>query len=227
MAGLETLGIRGGDKIDVIEMMECLVKEWTLNMEQKKVFNTVACHTMEEKEPQLLMYLGGPGGTGKSRVVNALQEFFSQIGESRHFRLAVSTGMAARNIGGATLHSLLQMSESGKCSSVKAKRELQDMWDGVDYLFIDKVSMIGCEMLHNISSILTEVKGKTCAFGGVNMILAGDFAQLPPIGDVQLYKNINTCGTTSGASKRAQAKVLGKLLWLSVEMVVILQEVVH
>lgn len=217
----------GGDKLDTAKTMEWLVKQWTLNTEQKRAFDIVASHTMKEKAAQLLMYLGGLGSTGKLRVLNVLRDFFSGIGESGRFRLAAYTGMAARNIRGATLHSLLQMSKSGRRSSVKAKRELRDMWDGVDYLFIDEVSMIGCEMLHNISSILTEAKGKTCAFGGVNMILARDFTQLPPIGDVRLYKNINTCGTTSGASKRAQAKVLGKLLWLSIETVVILQEVVR
>ena len=51
---------------------------------------------------------------------------------------------------------------------------------GVDYLFIDEVSMIGCEMLHNISRALTEAKGSMMAFGGVNVIFAGDFAQLTP-----------------------------------------------
>lgn len=101
------------------------------------------------------------------------------------------------------------------------------MWDRVDYLFIDEVSMIGCEMLHNISSLLMEATGKTCVFGGVNVVLAGDFAQLPPISDVRLYKNMNISGVASGASKQAQAKVLGKLLWLSIETIIILREVVR
>ena len=75
----------------------------------------------------------------------------------------------ARNIGGATLHSLLQMNESG--------RELSAMWEGVDYLFADEFSMLGCEMLHKISRALTEAKGSTGAFGGLNVIFAGDFHQ--------------------------------------------------
>ena len=170
------------------------------------------------------MYLGGPGGTGKSRVVNALRDFFSLRNQDRRFRLAAYTGVAARNIGGATLHALLQMNESGRQLSAKGKRDLAAMWDGVEYLFIDEVSMIGCEFLHNISRALTEAKGGTTAFGGVNVIFAGDFAQLPPIGDVRLYKSIDTSNISSATTNRAQAKVLGKLLWLSVETVVILHE---
>ena len=68
-------------------------------------------------------------------------------------------GVAAQNIGGAMLHALLQLSESGRGLSAKMKRDLGAMWEGVDYLFIDEVLMIRCEMLHNISCALTEARG--------------------------------------------------------------------
>ena len=198
--------------------------KWTLNKEQKRAFDLVALHSLEENPGQLLLYLGGPGGTGKSRVVSALRDFFECRNQTRRFRLAAYTGVAARNIGGATLHSLLQMNESGRDISLKTKRDLAAMWEGVDYLFIDEVSMLGCEMLHNVSHALNEATGNTAAFGKMNVILAGDFAQLPPIGDTRLYKDINTSRLAASATNRAQAKVLGRLLWLSFEKVVILQE---
>jgi len=211
-------------KGDTLSIIAEVVQKWTLNVEQRRAFEIVANHTTLEKPNQLLMYLGGPGGTGKSRVVNALRDFFGLRSQARRFRLAAYTGVAARNIGGATLHALLQMNESGRQLSAKGKRELAAMWDGVEYLFVDEVSMIGCEFLHNISRALTEAKGKTTAFGGVNVIFAGDFAQLPPIGDIRLYKNMDTSNLSSASTNRAQAKVLGKLLWLSVETVVILHK---
>jgi hypothetical protein len=204
-------------------VMKDVVETWTLNTEQRRAFEIVARHTMRDKPEQLLMYLGGPGGTGKSRVINALRDFFSSRNETRRFRLAAYTGVAAWNIGGATLHALLQMNESGREMSAKAK-DLTAMWDGVDYLLIDEVSMIGCEMLQKVSRALTEAKGNTTAFGGVNMIFAGDFAQLPPIGDTRLYKDVNTTSVASATTNRAQGKTLGRLLWLSVETVVMLHE---
>ena len=220
----ETANVGPAGATDGYALMDDMGKKWTLNTEQMRAFRIVARHSMMDKPDQLLMHLGGPGGTGKSRVVNALREFFTSRRESRRFRLAAYTGVAARNIGGATLHALLQLSESGRGLSAKTKRDLAAMWEGVDYLFIDEVSMIGCEMLHNISRALTEVKGSTTAFGGVNVIFAGDFAQLAPIGDTRLYKDVNTGSLAAGASNRAQGKVLGRLLWLSVETVVILHE---
>ena len=205
-------------------LIDDVVKRWTLNSEQERAFRIVAEHTMQNKPQQLLMYLGGPGGTGKSRVVNALREFFKLRNECRRFRLAAYTGVAARNIGGATLHALLQMYQSGREPSAKTKKDLAAMWEGIDYLFVDELSMIGCEMLHDVSRALSVAKGSTAAFGGVNMIFAGDFAQLPPIGDTRLYKDINTSSVGAAVNNRAQGKVLGRLLWLSVETVVILHE---
>ena len=221
---LESAENSRAEAFDVVAAIDQTVQKWSLNAEQRRAFEIVAHHASEEKPDQLLMHLGGPGGTGKSRVVNALRDFFNLRNETRRFRLAAYTGMAARNIGGATLHALLQMNESGRKVSAKTKRDLAAMWDGVDYLFIDEVSMIGCEFLHNISVSLTEAKGRTAAFGGVNVIFAGDFAQLPPIGDMHLYKDIDTRKATMGSTIRAQAKVLGRLLWLLVDTVVILHE---
>lgn len=54
-----------------------VMQRWTLNREQERAFEIVARHATVDKPCQLLMYLGGPGGTGKSRVVNALRDFFS------------------------------------------------------------------------------------------------------------------------------------------------------
>ncbi|KAJ7162718.1 hypothetical protein C8R43DRAFT_819195, partial [Mycena crocata] len=84
--------------------------------------------------------------------------------------------------------------------------------------------MVGCVMLHDISRALSVAKGNDLAFGGINVIFAGDFAQLPPVQQKRLYtdltnKNIQDAGTTYG-----QKVVFGKLLWLSVNTVVMLTE---
>jgi len=49
-------------------------------------------------------------------------------------------------------------------------RDLVAMWEGVDYLFIDEVSMIGCNFLLQISEALTAAKGNSSLFGGINII---------------------------------------------------------
>ncbi|KAJ6600823.1 hypothetical protein B0H10DRAFT_1716550, partial [Mycena sp. CBHHK59/15] len=131
--------------------IEAHIKKWTLNHEQAHAFRIIASHSLEEKPQQLRMLLSGPGGTGKSRVIHALQDFFWMRGQERRFRLAAYTGVAARNIKGMTLH-------SARCSQKSAKnrtrRDLTAMWEGVDYLFIDEISMVGCSLLLQISKAL-------------------------------------------------------------------------
>ncbi|KAJ7079217.1 hypothetical protein C8R43DRAFT_863756, partial [Mycena crocata] len=78
-----------------------------LNAEQARAFSIVAAQKDKKDQKPLRMYLGGPGGTGKSRVINALQDYFTSHGASRRFRLASYTGVAARNISGMTLHAAL------------------------------------------------------------------------------------------------------------------------
>ncbi|KAJ7111005.1 hypothetical protein C8R44DRAFT_528533, partial [Mycena epipterygia] len=75
-----------------------------LNTEQARAFSIVGEHSMPgaSKMP-LRMHLGGPGGTGKSKVINALQDFFVERGQSRRLRLSSFNGLAARNISGMTL----------------------------------------------------------------------------------------------------------------------------
>ncbi|KAJ7311668.1 hypothetical protein DFH08DRAFT_616447, partial [Mycena albidolilacea] len=84
--------------------------------------------------------------------------------------------------------------------------------------------MVGCSLLLQISQALIEAKGNTALFGGVNVIFAGDFAQLPPVGMKGLYATIRT-DVESASSKKGQQNILGKLLWLSIKTVIILKKV--
>jgi len=204
--------------------MNQIINEFSLNTEQERAFRIIAEHSMLTRPDPLRMYLGGPGGTGKSRVIQALTEFFQRQGQDRRFRLASYTGVAARNIQGMTLHSALCLNRrSAKSSSTH--RDLVAMWEGVDYLFIDEVSMIGCNLLLQISEALVDAKGNTSPFGGISIIFCGDFAQLPPVGQTRLFAHLNTRSFAQSGTKQGQNAILGKLLWLSVKIVVILHEV--
>ncbi|KIM73532.1 hypothetical protein PILCRDRAFT_32665, partial [Piloderma croceum F 1598] len=84
-----------------------VIGEYSLNTEQARAFRIVSEHSQREGSDPLRMYLGGPGGTGKSRVINALKDFFDRCNQSRQFRLSSYTGVAAKNISGTTLHASL------------------------------------------------------------------------------------------------------------------------
>lgn len=158
--------------------------EFTLNFEQQCAFGLIVDH-MESVTtlPQLRLCIDGHSGTGKSHIIDAISNHFLKRNESYHLRLTAPTGTAAHNISGLTLHSALKI---GLNKTRKAKEDLITMWQSVDYLFIDEVSMIGCNLLYAIHEALCIVKENNQPFGGVNIIFAGDFAQLPPVRETHL-----------------------------------------
>ena len=206
-----------------------LVTNWNLNREQTRAFKIIAEHSLIEKPAPLRMFIGGCAGTGKSRVIKALNDFFLARNQSRRFRLASYMGVAAKNISGMTLHAALNLGcrNRSKKTQLKGARDRIAMWDGVDYLFIDEVSMIGCRFLCQISEALTEAKGNTNPFGNINIIFAGDFAQLGPVGDSRLFSHVDTNNIARSNSTHGQKIMFGKLLWLSITTVVILTEIMR
>ena len=123
---------------------------------------------------------------GKSAVVKSLIKYLEVLRLRHKLRVCAPTGCAADNIGGSTLHSILKMCWGDNAKKNKkhpVKKDNSKVKD-VDILLIDEVSMVGCEMLNNISTTLCEMKGVTgtdMSFGGLTMIFAGDFYQLPPV----------------------------------------------
>ncbi|TFK65640.1 hypothetical protein BDN72DRAFT_744268, partial [Pluteus cervinus] len=83
--------------------------------------------------------------------------------------------------------------------------------------------MVSCSMLYHVHKALCLAKGNTDLFGGINIILAGDFAQLPPVGGCRLYRS-PTRDSGQGGTVRGQDNVQGRLLWLSVSTVIQLDE---
>ena len=209
--------------VDVNAVIDC----WSLNEKQQIAFRLVTDASTSRSSNPLRLLLSGAGGTGKSRVINAIKDYFSQRGQEHRFRLASFTGVAAKNIGGSTLHAAMSFGKQKyqrKANNSVRLNELKDAWEGVDFLFVDEYSMIGCSMLFEISEALSLAKEDKRPFGGMNVIFAGDFAQLPAIGQIRLYSDFSRSKSTRGAVEK---NLLGRLLWLSLDKVVTLTEIMR
>ena len=196
------------------------IKTFNLNSEQKRAFQIIANHAVNESNDQLKMYLGGMGGTGKSQVLKALSHFFETRNESHRFTIVAPTGSAAALLGGSTYHYLFGINEYTKASSMS---HIKSRLEGVEYVFLDEVSMLSARDMYKISFQLSSVLNiYDKPFGGMNMVFAGDFAQLPPaIGG----ENVSLYGRFIGArssNKKSQEEAIGKALWHQVTTVVIL-----
>jgi len=177
----EFLGVMEHDNIQSV-----FINQWNLNIEQKAAFimytNVLAKSWDNTSQNNLLGYLGGQGGTGKSQLIKCLLSFVSYHNKQHTVLVSAYTGKASLNVQGVTLHSLLSYknllrSTTEYSMSLKTKRILLD----VKLLFIDECSMISKRILAKIDSILQWVTGSNLPFGGIHVILAGDFLQLPPV----------------------------------------------
>ncbi|GAW10284.1 ATP-dependent DNA helicase PIF1 [Lentinula edodes] len=176
-----------------------------LNTEQKLFHDIVEDHlhaTVRGLKPtQMLMILRGPGGTGKTVAINALTETFKNMGFEPQLAKTATSGVAATLISGRTVHTWAGLSIGGprgenwvEGSVYTAQKRLANIGP-VEYLIIDEVSMATKDLLANLSDIVTHVRskldkpGEGLYFGGMNVILCGDFHQFPPVanGEAALY----------------------------------------
>lgn len=171
-----------------------------LNERQAMAFYLVADTLMQEiaaetkpidnvRPRQLKMYVGGAGGTGKTKVIEALQQLFEAQNRPYWLRTCGPTGSAAVNVKGSTLFSLLGVnprggSQNNKQDSEANRHKVRHRLQDVKFLFIDEISMVGanyfCDMETNIKAAFgTETD---LPWAGLHIVTFGDFAQLRPVG---------------------------------------------
>jgi len=126
--------------------------------------------------------LTGPAGAGKTFVLNQFIKLAKLDG--KHISVTATTGLAATHLGGTTIHSWSGMGIHDSVSPgfadhiSKARREIIEK---TDVLIIDEISMLHDFRLDMVDEICRVVREKDEPFGGIQIIMSGDFFQLPPI----------------------------------------------
>jgi ATP-dependent DNA helicase PIF1 len=131
----------------------------------------------------------GPGGSGKSYLIKLIKENSESRG--KNIQVCAMTGCAAvlLQCKAKTVHSWGGIGIGSGDPKDIIKRVIKNKhkkkaWKAVDVLVIDEVSMMSKKMFEIIDAIARTVRGKKeLPFGGIQMVLSGDFYQLPPIGD--------------------------------------------
>jgi hypothetical protein len=214
---------------DVLRHMESIVKECSLNTEQERAFRIIANHSVSVTGEPLKMYIGGMGGTGKTQVIKALQQWFDERGEGHRMVVLAPTGAAASIIKRSTYHMFLGVRtgehRSGKLPGGPSLDEAKIRMQGVDYVFIDEISMVSCQDFYCIDLQLKYITGLLdVPFGGINVVVAGDFAQLPPARPYSLYSGVVSRVQLPRQKPKELEETLGLLLWHQFVTVVILRQ---
>jgi len=138
------------------------------------------------------IFLTGPAGTGQSVTLSTMTEYC--IKQNKRFGITATTGTAAFLLGGKTVHSYLGIG--------LAKESAEEIFKFVRYklshvatklrecevLIIDEISMLDDFLLDKISDYLQYIRKNNKPFGGIQLVLTGDFCQLEPVSGNYCFK---------------------------------------
>jgi ATP-dependent DNA helicase PIF1 len=159
------------------------VKNFLLSNEQKAILSAVV-------DKGKSVFFTGSAGTGKSvlmrSIIKKLRDRY--IKEPDRLAVTASTGLAAVNIDGSTLHSFAGIG-LGKEPATELLRKIKRngktrlRWTRTKVLIIDEVSMIDGDLFDKLEQIARSLRGNGSPVGGIQLVVTGDFFQLPPVAE--------------------------------------------
>ncbi len=131
------------------------------------------------------LFITGSAGTGKSHLLSLIKETYGHVYD---IQVTASTGIAAVQVGGVTIHSWASLGVGNRrtqdvIDSIRAgagsftRRKMRN----AHILAIDEISMLSPEIFSQLDEVLKNIRENQQPFGGLQLILIGDFLQLPPI----------------------------------------------
>lgn len=153
------------------------LKQFDFSKEQQQAYNNL----LEGKN----LLLTGEAGTGKSHLTKVFIEHV-QTRTNKQIYFTATTGIAAYNIGGITINALLGIG-TGKghpdtlITRIKKQKSLVARICSMDILIIDEISMMSAHLFEKIHIIFKYFRRDPRLFGGVQLLLSGDWYQLNPV----------------------------------------------
>lgn len=153
-------------------------------IEHNEIFDLAYRFVTETSEN---IFLTGKAGTGKTTFLKYLKE-----NATKNIVVAAPTGVAAINAGGVTLHSLFQLPfhpflptrnhKDELLGKIRYNKQRQQLLRKMELLVIDEISMVRCDVMDAIDTILKSIRRNyDTPFGGVQLLCIGDLHQLPPV----------------------------------------------
>jgi len=152
---------------------------------------------LSDKQKQCLLmmkegkniFLTGQAGTGKSLVIST---FVKEYENKKIIAVTATTGTAAVLLNGTTLFSYLGIGLGNVAPDLliiqlRKKKFFLKRWIDLDVLIIDEVSMLSPELFDKLELVARSIRHSTQPFGGIQLILTGDFFQLPNINQKDMF----------------------------------------
>ena len=134
------------------------------------------------------VFLTGPGGSGKSYLLKYFIEWYRQNEETPKTQIYITstTGLSAILIDGMTINRYSGIGIGDKDINIHLKKintmpHLKKRWQNTSVLIIDEISMMDADIFDKIEILAQKIRKRADPFGGIQIILSGDFLQLPPV----------------------------------------------
>jgi len=141
-------------------------------------------------EKKKAVFFTGAAGTGKSvllrEIIATLRKKY--LREPDRVAVTASTGLAACNIGGVTLHSFAGIGLGKEdvpelVKKIKRNQKAKHRWMRTKVLVVDEISMVDGDLFDKLEAIARQIRNNGRPFGGIQLVITGDFFQLPPVPD--------------------------------------------
>ncbi|KAI1869650.1 uncharacterized protein JN550_005631 [Neoarthrinium moseri] len=136
------------------------------------------------------VFFTGPAGTGKSVLMRAIIEALKKkwARDPERVSITASTGLAACNIGGMTLHSFAGIGLGKEevpdlVRKIRRNPKAKNRWLRTKVLIVDEVSMVDGDLFDKLANIARTIRNNGRPWGGIQLVITGDFFQLPPVPD--------------------------------------------
>lgn len=147
---------------------------------------------MTQKEALEILKMGknafvtGAAGSGKTHLLNEYIKYLRENGAHSAIGITASTGVAATHMGGMTIHAwsglgIRDRLTDGDLEDMEERQYLWKRFEKAGVLIIDEISMLHHFRLDLVEQIVRSFKRNGKPFGGLQIILVGDFFQLPPV----------------------------------------------
>ena len=153
------------------------------------IWNNEQRHILNLVKQGKSVFFSGPAGSGKSHLLKTIiQELRRKHNDDNSLGVLSSTGISAINIGGTTLHSYFRIGTGdGNVDDLVLKNRKNKNWLRSKAIIIDEISMVDGVLFDKLEVMARTIRGNELPFGGLQLILSGDFYQLPPVQSSSIY----------------------------------------
>jgi ATP-dependent DNA helicase PIF1 len=139
---------------------------------------------IEKFKEGLNLFITGKAGCGKSFLVKKMME----LDTNKTIAVTSTTGISSLNINGRTFHSWCSITPDTDLekidefvNEINSNHKKLNKWLFTDILIIDEISMMDGKLLDFVNKVAKIIRGNNKSFGGIQLIVTGDFYQLPPV----------------------------------------------